>query len=151
MECIVEHVGTEWNGSWTLLSWRYRVYDWPEQSTGSLPTYPLRISAAARLPVKRRSHMVKMLHLCDFIDNVAACNCGVAHCKNKQVFFCTVRWSSLSRAVLTNGHTGHVPGPPDFFFFLRGPNWLWWNKILKTNYLITFAKINCKGNPVNTF
>ena len=28
-----------------------------------------------------------------------------------------------SRAVLTNGHTGHVPLPmaPGFFFFLRGP------------------------------
>ena len=28
------------------------------------------------------------------------------------------------RAVLTNGHTGHVPRAPDFFF-LRAPNWLW--------------------------
>ena len=26
-----------------------------------------------------------------------------------------------SRAVLTNGHTGHVPTAPGFFFFLRGP------------------------------
>jgi len=26
-----------------------------------------------------------------------------------------------SRAVLTNGHTGHVPRAPGFFFFLRGP------------------------------
>jgi len=26
----------------------------------------------------------------------------------------------IIRAVLTNGHTGHVPGPPDFFL-LRGP------------------------------
>jgi len=25
------------------------------------------------------------------------------------------------RAVLTNGHTGHVPRDPGFFFFLRGP------------------------------
>jgi len=25
------------------------------------------------------------------------------------------------RAVLTNGHTGHVPRAPGFFFFLRGP------------------------------
>ena len=31
-----------------------------------------------------------------------------------------------TRAVLTNGHTKHVPRAPDFFF-LRGPNWLWWN------------------------
>jgi len=34
-------------------------------------------------------------------------------------------WSILghvgSRAVLTNGHTGHVPRAPDFLFFLRGP------------------------------
>jgi len=35
-------------------------------------------------------------------------------------FFCTVRWSSLSRAVLTNGHTGHVPRAPGFFLF-EGP------------------------------
>jgi len=28
---------------------------------------------------------------------------------------------SLPRAVLTNGHTGHVPRAPGFFFFLRGP------------------------------
>ena len=54
------------------------------------------------------------------------------------------------RAVLTNGHTGHVPRATGFFFFLRGPNWLWWNKFFKTNYLITFAKTNCKGNPVNS-
>ena len=26
-----------------------------------------------------------------------------------------------TRAVLTNGHTGHVPKAPGFFFFLRGP------------------------------
>jgi len=26
-----------------------------------------------------------------------------------------------SRAVLTNGHTGHVPRAPAFFFFSRGP------------------------------
>ena len=29
-----------------------------------------------------------------------------------------------ARAVLTNGHTGHVPRAPGFFFFLRAPNWL---------------------------
>ena len=27
----------------------------------------------------------------------------------------------LVRAVLTNGHTGHVPRAPGFFFFLSGP------------------------------
>jgi len=55
------------------------------------------------------------------------------------------------RAVLTNGHTGHVPRTPGFFFFLRGPQLAVVKLIFKTNYFITFAKINCKGNPVNTF
>jgi len=31
----------------------------------------------------------------------------------------------IIRAVLTNGHTGHVPRAPGFFFFLWAPNWLW--------------------------
>jgi len=53
-----------------------------------------------------------------------------------------------TKTVLTNGHTGHVPRAPGF---LRGFNWLWWNNFFKTIYLITFAMINCKGNPVNTF
>ena len=43
------------------------------------------------------------------------------------------------RAVLTNGHTGHVPRAPGIFFFARGPNWLWWNNFLNTNYLIADA------------
>jgi len=30
------------------------------------------------------------------------------------------------RAVLTNGHTGHVPRAPGFFFFLRGPQLTKW-------------------------
>ena len=51
--------------------------------------------------------------------------------------------SPAGRAVLSNGH---VPMAPGFFLFEGPPNWLWWN-----NYLITFAKTNCKGNPVNTF
>ena len=42
------------------------------------------------------------------------------------------------------GHSARAQGPG--FFFLRGPNWLWWNKFFTTNYLNTFAKINCKGN-----
>ena len=33
-----------------------------------------------------------------------------------------LRNGTVSRApVLTNGHTGHVPVAPGFFFFLRGP------------------------------
>ena len=52
------------------------------------------------------------------------------------------------RAVLTNGHTVHVSRAPGFFSFWGGPNWLWWNKSFKTNYLITFAKITCKGDLV---
>ena len=38
---------------------------------------------------------------------------------------------SVCKAVLTNGHTGHVPRASRFFFFLRDPNWLWWNNFLK--------------------
>jgi len=38
-----------------------------------------------------------------------------------------------SKAVLTNGQTGHVHRAPDFFF------WLWWNHFFKTNYLIVDA------------
>jgi len=55
------------------------------------------------------------------------------------------------RAVLTNGHTGHVPRAPGFFFFVRGPQLAVAKIFFKTNHLIIFAKINCKGNPVNTF
>ena len=58
--------------------------------------------------------------------------------------------SRKCRAVLTNGHTGHVPRAPDFFLF-EGPPTGCGEIFKKTNYLITFAKINCKGNPVNTF
>ena len=61
-------------------------------------------------------------------------------------FHCPTHY--IHRAVLTNGHTEHVPRPPGFFFLFEG---LWWHNFLKTNHLITFAKINCKGNPVNTF
>jgi len=42
----------------------------------------------------------------------------------------------VSRAVLTNGYTGHVPRAPDFFFFLRGPQLAVVKFFLKTNYLI---------------
>jgi len=61
-------------------------------------------------------------------------------------FHCPTHY--IHRAVLTNGHTEHVPRPPRIFFLFEG---LWWHNFLKTHYLITFAKINCKGNPVNTF
>jgi len=45
------------------------------------------------------------------------------------------------RAVLTNGHTRHVHRAPGFF--LRGPNWLWWNNFLKLIYHHhLFAQIN---------
>jgi len=54
------------------------------------------------------------------------------------------------RAVLTSGHTGHVPRAPDFFLF-EGPQLAVVKEFFKTNYLITFTKINCKGNLVNTF
>ena len=41
------------------------------------------------------------------------------------IVFLVLKWiGNCHRAVLTNGHTGHqgtCPGPPDFFFFLRGP------------------------------
>ena len=49
------------------------------------------------------------------------------------------------------GTLGTCPGPPDFFFFLKGPQLAVVKLIFKTNYLITFAKTNCKGNPVNKF
>jgi len=45
---------------------------------------------------------------------------------------------------------GTCPGPPDFFLF-EGPPTGCGEIIFSTNYLITFAKINCKENPVNTF
>ena len=57
----------------------------------------------------------------------------------------------LIMAVLTNGHTGHVPRASDFFLFEGPPTGCGEILFKKTNYLITFAKINCKGNPVNTF
>ena len=51
-----------------------------------------------------------------------------------------------TRVVLTNGH---APRGPDFF---EGPpTGCGEINFLKTNYLITFAKINCKGNLVNNF
>jgi len=57
-----------------------------------------------------------------------------------------------SKAVLANGHcTGHVPRAPGFFFLFEGPPTGCGKIFFKTNYLITFAKIICKGNPVNTF
>jgi len=39
---------------------------------------------------------------------------------------------------------------PDFFL-IEGPPTGCGEIIFLTNYFITFAKINCKGNPVNTF
>ena len=62
-----------------------------------------------------------------------------------------LRWDdAIVRTVLTNGH---VPRAPEFFSsFFEGPFQLAVVKwIFKTNYLITFAKINCNGNLVNTF
>jgi len=44
-------------------------------------------------------------------------------------------------------HWARAQGPR---IFLRGPQ-LAVVKYFLTNYLITFAKINCKGNPLNTF
>ena len=38
-------------------------------------------------------------------------------------------------------------GPRIVFILLRGPQLA----VVKYNYLITFGKINCNGNPVNTF
>ena len=51
------------------------------------------------------------------------------------------------------GTLGTYPGPPDFFLFegpLTGCGEI---NLKKNNFLITFAEINCKGNPVglNTF
>ena len=34
---------------------------------------------------------------------------------------CFAYYAAGSRAVLTNGHTGHVPRAPGFFLFPRGP------------------------------
>jgi len=48
------------------------------------------------------------------------------------------------------GTLGTCPGPPDFFRF-EGPQLAVVKYYFKTYYLITIAKINCKGNPVNTF
>ena len=45
----------------------------------------------------------------------------------------------IGRAVLTNGHTGHVPRAPGFFFFLRGPQLAVVKYIFKSNYLIVDA------------
>ena len=47
-------------------------------------------------------------------------------------------------------HWARAQGP-GFFSFRGPPTGCGEIKIFKTNYLITFAKINCKGNPVNTF
>jgi len=51
-------------------------------------------------------------------------------------------------------HWARAKGPRIFFSFGGDPiNWLQCvvKYFLKLKYLITFAKINCKGNPVNTF
>ena len=38
------------------------------------------------------------------------------------IVFLVLKWiGNCHRAVLTNGHTGHVTRAPGFFFFLRGP------------------------------
>ena len=42
-------------------------------------------------------------------------------CTSAQVIGNCSASSPRPRAVLTNGHTGHVPRAPGFFFFLRGP------------------------------
>ena len=42
----------------------------------------------------------------------------------------------VHRAVLTNGHTGHVPRAPGFFSFWGAPDWLWWNNFLKLIILL---------------
>jgi len=47
-------------------------------------------------------------------------------------------------------HWARAQGP-GLFFFLRGPQLAVVKEFFKTNYLISFAKINCKGNLVNTF
>jgi len=47
-------------------------------------------------------------------------------------------------------HWARARGPGFFSFFWGGATGCG-EIIFKTNYLITFAKINCKRNPVNTF
>jgi len=46
---------------------------------------------------------------------------------------------SKSRAVLTNGHTGHVPRAPGFFFLFDGSPTGCGEIIFLTNYLIVDA------------
>ena len=47
-------------------------------------------------------------------------------------------------------HWARAQGPGIFFLF-EGPPTGCGEIIFLTNCLITFAKINCKGNPINTF
>ena len=56
-------------------------------------------------------------------------------------------WSKVQGRLNQWTHWERAPG---FFFYLRGPQLSVVKEIFSTNYL-TFAKINCKGNPVNTF
>ena len=57
--------------------------------------------------------------------------------RDRRTYDCTTYCSSSTvcdwernRAVLTNGHTGHVPRAPRIFFpFWGAPNWLWWNNL----------------------
>jgi len=58
----------------------------------------------------------------------------------------SLRIGSLQGRLNRWAHWARAQGPW-IFFFLRAPNWLWWNKFSA----LTFAKINFKGNPVNTF
>jgi len=67
----------------------------------------------------------------------------IASARPEVVFWCLLD-------VLTNGHTGHVPRAPGFFRF-EGPQLAVVKYYFKTYYFITIAKINWKGNPVNTF
>ena len=53
------------------------------------------------------------------------------------VFTCS--WAPRARAVLTNGHNGHMPRAPGFFFLFEGPQLAVVKYFLKTNYLIVDA------------
>jgi len=49
---------------------------------------------------------------------------------------CFAYYAAGSRAVLTNGHTGHVPRAPGFFFIFEGPPTGCGEINYQTNYLI---------------
>jgi len=50
----------------------------------------------------------------------------------------------MARAVLTNGHTGHVQRAPDFFFFLRDP------QLAVVNFFKLIA-VHCLCNTKQTY